>query len=381
MKKILEFSLIMLFLLQGSNIFNIVILLLLFLLTGSLLLRKNLRFTFPKYLIVGVIIYFLFLVIGILYQHPDSTRDIKFQFFFLLFYYWLISTQYNINLLRLMLVINIIVFGIYLLLLAGIFPNIWREDTFGFMGRLYGPSIIAPVLIGFYYLYFKKAFDRQYAIAMAMGVSYIALTTNFMNLLIVVVLTAILVTNFRKLLQPVYIISISVFLTISVAILYSPYMPELVKVKLEYVSKPHKYPSFQIRIQDLKQVINNEDFNTQEKLFGRGFGTRSVVYRDIPWRQDVTVAFQFQEIDNGFYYLYHRGGWTLLLLVIMAHIWLLVKIKNLKAKAGFLTIFVITNLLTIHYFNHMFYLILPYTIIYGNKLTGGFNKLSEERNE
>src|SRR5690606_16797348 len=129
---------------------------------------------------------------------------------------------------------------------------------------------------------------------------------------IMVVLTAILVTNFRKLLQPVYIISISAFLILSAAILYSPYMPELVKVKLDYVSKPHKYPSFQIRIQDLKQALSNENFNTIEKLFGEGFGTRSVIHRDIPWRQDVTIAFQFQEIDNGFYYLYHRGGWTLL---------------------------------------------------------------------
>ena len=71
----------------------------------------------------------------------------------------------------------------------------------------------------------------------------------------------------------------------------------------------------------------------------------------------------FQEIDNGFYYLYHRGGYLLLFLFISIHIYLISIIDSLKVKIGFISIVLITCLLSIHYFNNMFYLIIIFMIL------------------
>jgi len=42
-------------------------------------------------------------------------------------------------------------------------------------------------------------------------------------------------------------------------------------------------------------------------------------------------------------------------------------IKSFKVKVGFIFIITFTCLLSIHYFNNMFYLILPFLILEGNK--------------
>ncbi|WP_445958141.1 hypothetical protein [Yeosuana sp.] len=218
----------------------------------------------------------------------------------------------------------------------------------------------------FYYLLNNKPFDKKLIIASLMGLIYIAATTNFMNLAIFVVLIFLLAVNFKKLLKPVYIVSILILAILGVWYLNSPFVPELVSAKMQYVFQPWEYPSLKIRLDDFNQIISKEDFGFFKQIFGEGFGTSSQIYRYNPVAVSLSRTFSFQEIDNGFYYIYHRGGWSLLIIFILSHIYLMLKIKEVKAKLGFVALIFITCILSIHYFNYSFYLIIPLFIIYKN---------------
>ncbi|MDD3772859.1 MAG: hypothetical protein PHC38_09420, partial [Weeksellaceae bacterium] len=61
------------------------------------------------------------------------------------------------------------------------------------------------------------------------------------------------------------------------------------------------------------------------------------------------------------------GGASLMAIFLSSHAYLTYKIPNQKAKLGFLLLFVITNLLSIHYFNYFFYLLIPYIILTKDK--------------
>src|SRR5690606_20206453 len=101
---------------------------------------------------------------------------------------------------------NTLVFIIFVLLYLHIIPNIWNESTLGVGGRVNGPPIIAINLLLFYCLLKGIAFDRKLIIASIMGLICIALTTNFMNLAVFVVLIFLMAINFKKLFKPIYIL-------------------------------------------------------------------------------------------------------------------------------------------------------------------------------
>lgn len=295
-------------------------------------------------------------------MHENPIIDIKFQLFGFIFFFCILNI--NLNLVKLLIVINALVFAIYVLLFLNLLPNIWHDTTVGFGGRIYGPSIIAINLLLFYYLLQNKSMDLKLGISIGLGIFCIALTTNFMNLAVFGGLLILLVVNFKKLMKPIYIASILVILISIIWFLNSSYVPELVTSKLKYVYQPWDYPSLKTRIDDFNQIVSKENFGVFKQIFGEGFGTSSQIYRYNPIAVSLSRTFSFQEIDNGFYYLYHRGGWTLLLLFILIHLYLILKLKTVKARLAFFWLVFVTCLLSIHYFNYSFYLLLPYFIFH-----------------
>ena len=190
-----------------------------------------------------------------------------------------------------------------------------------------------------------------------------------MNLAVFFILIFLLAVNFKKLLKPVYIISFLGVILIGVLYLNSPFVPELVSAKMQYVYQPWNYSSLRIRLDDLIQILDKENFGIFKQIFGEGFGTSSEIYRFNEKAVSLSDTFSFQEIDNGFYYLYHRGGWTLLSIFILAHFYLALKIRENKARLGFIALVFITCILSIHYFNYWFYMLIPYFIIYKQRRT------------
>ena len=374
MKSLTQIVLVCLFLLQGTSLFNGLVLgILIYLISIEVFIYKG-KLQLPSYFIIALCIYSVFLVIGIVNFHEKPLIDIKFQIFSFLLLFWLINNRYSVNLLKLLFLINGIIFIIYLLLFFDLIPNVWNHTTFGHKGRVYGPAIISINLLLFYYLVFSHSVDKKIILATILGFIYTAMTTNFMNLVVLIVLSILVFVHFKVLLKPVYMFSLLLIMTGVVWFLNSSFVPELVIEKLEYVYNPLEYPSLKTRVEDLAKALENENFGIFKQIFGEGFGTHSEIYRYNSRAVSWSRVFRFQEIDNGFYYLYHRGGWILLTTFILSHLYLLLRINQIKAKIGFFAIVFLTNVLSIHYFNYYFYLLIPFFIIYKLKISEKYNK-------
>jgi len=366
--KVLNYTLLIaLFLLIGNSISSSVSLLCLLLLVGTnLIVVKKGKIKVPLYFYLTLAIYLIFLTIGLFYGHREPQIDIKFQLFGFLFYLFLLNKK-EFNVLPLLLIINYIVLGVYILLYIGKFPNLWHTTIIGFQGRVYGPSIIPIILISFYYLIKNKSFDLKLVTAYIVAIPSLLMTTNLMNIVITGILLMLLVVDFKKLMQPKFIFIIVGIGLSSFLFFNSNYAPDLIKQKIPYLLDPFEYPSLKIRANDLKTALSQENFSIMEKIVGKGFGASTTIFRENEEVQAFSDFITFQEIDNGFYYLYHRGGFSLLILFILFHSYLLMVIKSFKVKVGFIFIITFTCLLSIHYFNNMFYLILPFLILEGNK--------------
>ena len=366
--KVLNYTLLIaLFLLIGNSISSSVSLLCLLLLVGTnLIVVKKGKIKVPLYFYLTLAIYLIFLTIGLFYGHREPQIDIKFQLFGFLFYLFLLNKK-EFNVLPLLLIINYIVLGVYILLYIGKFPNLWHTTIIGFQGRVYGPSIIPIILISFYYLIKNKSFDLKLVTAYIVAIPSLLMTTNLMNIVITGILLMLLVVDFKKLMQPKFIFIIVGIGLSSFLFFNSNYAPDLIKQKIPYLLDPFEYPSLKIRANDLKTALSQENFSITEKIVGKGFGASTTIFRENEEVQAFSDFITFQEIDNGFYYLYHRGGFSLLILFILFHSYLLMVIKSFKVKVGFIFIITFTCLLSIHYFNNMFYLILPFLILEGNK--------------
>jgi len=366
--KVLNYTLLIaLFLLIGNSISSSVSFLCLLLLVGTnLILVKKGKIKVPLYFYLTLAVYLIFLTIGLFYGHRNPQIDIKFQLFGFLFYLFLLNKK-EFNVLPVLLIINYIVLGVYILLYIGKFPNLWHTTIIGFQGRVYGPSIIPIILISFYYLIKNKSFDLKLVTAYIVAIPSLLMTTNLMNIVITGILLMLLVVDFKKLMQPKFIFIIVGIGLSSFLFFNSNYAPDLIKQKIPYLLDPFEYPSLKIRANDLKTALSQENFSITEKIVGKGFGASTTIFRENEEVQAFSDFITFQEIDNGFYYLYHRGGFFLLILFILFHSYLLMVIKSFKVKVGFIFIITFTCLLSIHYFNNMFYLILPFLILEGNK--------------
>lgn len=280
------------------------------------------------------------------------------------------NQRFEIDFLKILFIANILTFIIYGLLYVGAIPNIWHESTIGVGGRMQGPPITAIIFIVFYYLLFKIPFDLRLLKAGVLALLYMVLNTNFMNMTIFAVLLLLLFINFKKMFKPVYIIGFSIIFLTGLWYLNSPFVPKLVAAKMQYITRPSEYPSLKTRKEDLQKALDNANFSPIKKAFGEGYGASTSIYRENKIARSLSGTFTFQEIDNGFYYLYHRGGWSLLLVFLISHLCLLSMINLVKAKAGFIVIVLLTNILSIHYFDYYFYLLIPFFIIYGNEIKG-----------
>jgi hypothetical protein len=251
--------------LQRTNSFNALILVLyVVLLVCVFLINKN-KVKIPKYYILALAVYLFYLIIGIFNGHENAFIDIKFQLFGFIFFFCLINIKLNI--VKLLFFLNLLVFIVYLLLIFNLIPNLWSDQTIGFGGRVYGPPVFAINLILFYYLLNKNELDLKLVIALVLGVFYIALTTNFMNLAVFGGLLVLLVVNFKKLMKPAYFISILFLFILGIGFLYSPFVPELVAEKMKYVYQPWEYPSLKTRVEDFNQIVAKEDFGIFSAFF------------------------------------------------------------------------------------------------------------------
>jgi hypothetical protein len=232
----------------------------------------------------------------------------------------------------------------------------WSSLTFGDKGRMYGPSLNGIVLLLFYYLLNEKKIDKKIIIAFILGLIYTVSTQSVMNTSVTIILFILLAVRKEYFFRGVLLLGIFVVMSLFL-------MPEHSLHKMSFIFRPWEYRSFQTRIADLMYVLSNNNFTWFDVLFGEGFGASTRVFRFNTVKPELSLFETFLEIDNGFYYIFHRGGFTLLALILTAHIILLKMIKGFKARIAFLTIFFILNILSHHYWTHFIIIFIPFWII------------------
>lgn len=328
------------------------------------------RIAIPFYFILIILVYLPFLIIGISNNHTDPQIDIKFQLFYLIF--WLALIQFrDIYIVEVLYIINALVLLLYIALSFNLIPNFWSWGTFGLGGRMYGPPIISVILLLFFYVIKEKPLDWIAFSAFIIGLASIVLTTNFMNLIIVVGLFLLLALDFQSIGKTAG----AVIVLVLSGYVFRDFLPDILASKMNYLFRPWEYASFQMRIIDLVQVLGNTRFDFETIFFGEGFGATSRVFRVNTIAPSLSGYYNFHEIDNGFYYVFHRGGLALLLIFFLSHYFLLKLIPSLKGRLALALIVLVTNLLTIHYFTYLFYLLIPYLIIKEWGFKRGFLKL------
>ncbi len=383
-KIIFAIGLAMLFFLQETEKYNaLIVALSVLLLLMSIIFKQPIRFRLPAYFAAAFLVYAVFVVEGLLYHHVKPTIDIKFQFFiFFLFLIFINRPQFNY--IRFFVWVNFLTLLIYLLLYFHVIPSFWSDNIVGYRGKLMGPALIGFIFIAFDYLYQNKPVDKTLIAAFSFSLIYVLLAANFMNLLIILGLMFLILVDLKKVFSPKIIGLTGVLFLLFVAFVNSSYVPILVQKKLQYVSKPWEYPSFKIRIEDLKKAIKTEKYTPREFITGKGFGAGTTIYRENKKVQAFSRWFHFQEIDNGFYYVFHRGGLILLLGFIVLNTLFLLVMPNLKSRLAFFLIVTVTNLLSIHYFNYYFYVFLYFYILnspYSKKMVFKYRKKLNFQNE
>jgi len=350
-----------LFFLQETQHYNLLILGLLIILA---LININLsKIKIPQIFNISLLFYFFYLIRGFFYAYQNPTIDIKFHVFMFVLFLIFFNSK-NFNYLKLFFTLNVFVLLIYLLLFFKFIPNFWHEEYFGgFKGRLYGPSITAFIYIAFIYLYEKRKSDKNLVFSFLIALVYILLTTNFMNLIIIIILFGLILVDLKKIFNYKIIFTFLISIFAFILLIQSPFIPELSKKKLKYLSNPLEYPSLKMRVSDLKQAITKEKYTTLELFFGKGFGANTAIYRENNKAKSLSRTLVFQEIDNGFYYLFHRGGFSLLFLFLATSVFFILKIPTFNAKVAFFSILLITNLLSIHIYNYIFYIFIIYFIM------------------
>jgi hypothetical protein len=351
----INFFIIASFLLQGTKNLGALVLLSLFVM---LLLSIKKRVKLPLYFALSMLLYIPFLLIGVFNNHPNFHLDFKFHIFTFLFFILLLrNTQFDY--LGLFFKINIIIFVSYVLLYVGFLPNLWSESTFGYEGRVYGPSISVILMILFIYIVEERKIDNRLIVHLMLALIYILLTSNFMNLLLAVGLFMLLALNVKN----IFKLAISSLLFFGFLIVFKNYLPGGVFQKMEYINRPWEYGSVAIRITDLLQVIGNTEFTWFNVMFGEGVGVTSTVYRVNDIAPSLSRFLTFTEIDNGFYYIFHRGGFVLLFLFAFFHGFLLMIIPTMKGRLAFIMIVLLTNLFSIHYYTYWFNVFYVFFII------------------
>src|SRR5690606_22176779 len=105
---LLYLILVLLFMLQGSNRFNGLVLVLYVVILGCVFIINKNKIRLPKYYILALLIYSFYLVIGILNNHENPFIDIKFQLFGFIFFFCIINIK--LDFIKFLFFINILVF-------------------------------------------------------------------------------------------------------------------------------------------------------------------------------------------------------------------------------------------------------------------------------
>lgn len=233
--------------------------------------------------------------------------------------------------------------------------------------RILGPALTGYFIIPFIYALYNLKHDRLYFYNFLLGIVGIFLNGSLQSIAIFSIAylcSYIYIKNFKEVILKAFTLLICVLSVIIITAQFS----QPFKSKLRQLINPLQSPSVMTRLYDLAYMLNETTDTSKEVAFGSGFGVQSNVKRVNLNTYNKIVKNEFHEIDNGFFYIYHRCGLVGLTLIILLFVIMFFKISSFKSRIIFASIVFITNLLSIHFW------VYPIYSIFLSSIVNSFNK-------
>lgn len=349
----------------AQDTFNVVLAFHIFLLCTCTLLTRQVSAN-PAVLFTVALAYSMWTVLGV--SNPALLLDHKYHLAwlisFLLFNCVLARISDN-RLLVCLTWINVVIVAIYIALYLDVLPNIYQD---GIIPRHRAYRVSGPTLTTFFAVPFlanatAKMQGRRptllVLVNVALGSVVFVLSGSLANMVIFALLYALHFLDTRHLVRTLGLLG--AFCTLMVLALQ--FGTESHIQEIQQLTNPLASSSIQTRVFDLYYMVSNTTNSIGEIVLGSGWGVTSEALRfsrENPVRMEYRT---FLEIDNGFFYVYHRTGLIGLLTFLGVHAWLILRNGIPKNRVAFSLYFVITNCLSIHYITAphsvlLFYLLL-----------------------
>lgn len=252
---------------------------------------------------------------------------------------------------------------IYFLLFLKVFPEFYKPDELPeyLSYRVFGPSLLV----------FSCYLVVAYVLNLPSGRSLFVFTAGMFcavisgsNQNVLIVLISFLPLAIKKI--KFYQVCVGFALLLALSFTFqSQLMVNFTKIS--QIADISNSSTVLTRFADLNHAISSRDITQTQLLLGEGIGVTTEVFRDNDYGMDRRV---FLEIDNGFYYVFHRFGILGLLIVIVLFSFLIYKLKDFWLVLCLSLIFLTSNLLSIHFFVTFNYLFLFWLVYAAIKVNG-----------
>ncbi|MDM1444009.1 hypothetical protein [Myroides odoratimimus] len=311
-----------------------------------IMLSFNFRVISNKYFGIISLIIGLYLFIGLFSDNPSIVMELKNWSFWILSLNigFLLFTYLEDDELDKLLSYSIfIILGVYVLLKINLIPNIYMKEELAEYHnyKTLGPYLVIPIVYQCFYIVKNIVVTKRYWLVSLSSLCIVLLSGSLQYLLLILLGIILMFVKFNLR----FILSFVIVSVISIFMMYR-FLPEKQVDKMLQVLNPLESPTVQTRISDVEFAYNR---NRSEPLFGEGLGVRSTIQRVSFQNSSLVDTRDFLEVDNSFYYLYHRMGFFGLLMFCIL-IYSLQRKLSSKAKIYFLLFILVNGFLSIHMF-------------------------------
>lgn len=340
---------------------------------GPLILLLLTLFSFVNYLKIKISKIFYVVAIGytliLAYSYGNPVLHIEFKhhmtFFlvFVLLFQIMREKEYSLEIFfKYSYILSIIVFAFYIAFFLNLLPNPYRGEDMPFYVafRVSGPPLGIFLFLPFLYSMsnFPKTnyYQNRLYISFVLGLIACALSGSNQSFVLHVLFYA-----FAILKPSIKNIAIVIFVFIMSIFLAPKLLSEAHLDKLSQIANPLESQTVITRLNDFSYAYDQMIKKDENLIFGEGIGITTEVLRS-SWDGNWSEYREFLEIDNGFFYVFHRLGIVGLIVYIGVIFYLIHRFGTVRNKLMYFSFFLVTNLLSVHFFTHIFSAFLTYLL-------------------
>lgn len=340
---------------------------------GLLILLLLTLFSFVKYQKIKISKIFYVVAIGygliLVYSYGNPVIHFEFKYhasFFLVFilmFQIMREKEYSLEIFfKYSYILSTIVFILYIAFFLNFLPNPYRDEDRPLYAafRVSGPSLGIFLFPPFLYVMsnFPKTnyYQNRLYISFVLGLVACALSGSNQSFVLHVLFYA-----FAILKPSMKNIAIIVLVSLMSIFLAPKLLSEAHLEKLSQIINPLESRTAMTRLNDLSYAYDQMIIKDENIIFGEGIGISTEILRtslDGKWSE----YRKFLEIDNGFFYVFHRLGIVGLIVYIGVIFYLLYRFGSRRNKLMYFSFFLVTNLLSTHFFTHIFSAFLTYLL-------------------